>query len=195
MSLNKHTKAFCFHSTLFDSKTKHILTYWHSIFTRSPAFGTLHITISWSFCKLILRKNTASAPTVFFPNKWNYKLEVYTRGLDFYFIFIIFMTKLCPLHFSPSSFTALQNNIGQAFSVKWLHCFQIGLHHFISADMSGMSASSTCCCFSRTSNAHFSCLVRVLFLVHFIFLGPKWLKEIQKNISYVSKISFANKQA
>lgn len=41
----------------------------------------------------------------------------------------------------------------------------------------------------------------VLFLVHFTvsspisFSGPKWLKQLEKNISYVPKISLVNKQA
>lgn len=50
MTQNKHTEAFCF-MCLSDSKTKHFRTHWHNIVMRNLVFGTLHITMSWSFCR------------------------------------------------------------------------------------------------------------------------------------------------
>ncbi len=62
------------------------------IFMSNPAFGTLHITISWSFCKLAHKKTTSWFSPVqggvtrctnnVLLIKWNY---VYKRNLvDFY---------------------------------------------------------------------------------------------------------------
>lgn len=56
MTQNKNTEAFCL-MCLSDSKTKHFLTHWHNIVMRNAVFGTLHITMSWSFCRLHYKRS------------------------------------------------------------------------------------------------------------------------------------------